>query len=115
MSSGESEVERTTSEPVGQVSPGPTGPDRRARLTGGRRAPLAVSAASVLAGGPDMSESRLKHFNMSSTRSGSFCHKISAKLEFLVSFQNVVVLWDGYVKCGSFLSITLNAKNSITR
>ena len=35
-----------------------------------------------------------------------FCHEISAKLEFLVSFQNVVVLWDGYVKCGSFLSIT---------
>ena len=72
VSSGKSGVGMTTSEPVGQVSPGPTGPDRRARLTGARRAPLAVSAASVLTGGPDLSERRLKRLKRSSTRCGSF-------------------------------------------
>ena len=41
-----------------------------------------------------------------------FCHKISNNLEFLVTFQNVVVLWDGYVKCGSFLSITLRRQKT---
>ena len=65
--SGESEVVRTRSEPVGQVRPGPTGPDRHARLTGGRRAPLAVSAAAVLTGGPGLSESGLKRFKRLST------------------------------------------------
>ena len=70
--SGESEVVRTRSEPVGQVMPGPTGPDRHARLTGGRRAPLAVSAAAVLTSGPALSERRLNWLKLSSTRPGSF-------------------------------------------
>nr|CDM84536.1 unnamed protein product [Triticum aestivum] len=46
--------------------------DPRAWLTGGRRAPLAISAAVVLTGGPALSDLLLKRLNLSSSELGSF-------------------------------------------